>query len=264
MEASGTSGMKLLANGGLNLSILDGWWAEAYDPEVGWAIGKGEDYTDFEYQDRVESETLYHVLERDIVPLFYERDGDGVPRRWISRMKFSMAMLSPIFNTNRMVAQYAERFYLPSAKRHTELAADHAARAKTLMEWRWRVRGNWQQVRVERIHASLPKDLVVGGSIEVAAQVKLGSLTPQDVHVELYYGPMDPARALPAAARNPMTADGNQGDVYTYKGRLTCSDSGLCGFTVRVLPWHPDAVLPYEVPLIAWADAAVEQAQMNR
>jgi starch phosphorylase len=264
MEASGTSGMKLLANGGLNLSILDGWWAEAYDPEVGWAIGKGEDYTDFEYQDRVESETLYHVLEHDIVPLFYERDGDGLPRRWISRMKFSMAMLSPIFNTNRMVAQYAERFYLPSAKRHTELAADHAARAKTLMEWRWRVRGNWQQVKVERIHAAVPKDLVVGGSIEVTAQVKLGSLTPQDVRVELYYGPMDPSRGLPAPARNAMAVDGIQGDVYTYKGRLSCSDSGLCGFTVRVLPWHPDAVLPYEVPLIAWADAAVEQAQMNR
>jgi starch phosphorylase len=132
------------------------------------------------------------------------------------------------------------------------------------MEWRWRVRGNWQQVKVERIHAAVPKDLVVGGSIEVTAQVKLGSLTPQDVRVELYYGPMDPSRGLPAPAKNPMAADGNQGDVYAYKGRVSCSDSGLCGFTVRVLPWHPDAVLPYEVPLIAWADAAVEQAQMNR
>jgi starch phosphorylase len=261
MEASGTSGMKLLANGGLNFSILDGWWAEAYDPEVGWAIGKGEDYTDFEYQDRVESETLYHVLENDIVPLFYERDGEGVPRRWISRMKFSMAMLSPIFNTNRMVAQYAERFYLPSAKRHAGLAADHAARARALMEWRWRVRGSWPQVKVERIHAAIPANLVVGASLDVTAEVKLGALSPQDVRVELYYGQMDPTGGVPTACKSQMTAAGSQADVYTYTGSVTCGDSGLCGFTVRVLPWHPDAVVPYEVPLIAWADAAVEQAR---
>jgi starch phosphorylase len=172
-----------------------------------------------------------------------------------------MATLSPIFNTNRMVAQYAERFYLPSAKRHAELTANHAARAKALMEWRWRVRGSWPQVRVERIHTVVPKDLMVGGSLDVTAEVKLGALSPQDVRVELYYGQMDPTGGVPTAGKNPMTAGGNQGDVYTYTGRVTCGDSGLCGFTVRVLPWHPDALLPYEVPLIAWADAAVEQAR---
>jgi len=129
------------------------------------------------------------------------------------------------------------------------------------MEWRWRVRGSWPQVRVERVHAAIPKDLVVGGSLEVTAEVKLGALSPQDVRVELYYGPMDPAGGVPAASRSAMTAAGNQGDVYTYQGRVACGDSGLCGFTVRVQPWHPDAVVPYEVPLIAWADAAVEQAR---
>jgi len=263
MEASGTSGMKLLANGGLNCSILDGWWAEAYDQEVGWAIGKGEEYTDFDYQDRVESEMLYHVLENDVVPLFYERDSEDVPRRWIARMKFSMAMLSPLFNTNRMVAQYAERFYLPSAKRHTELAAEHAARARGLMEWRWRVRGNWPQVNVQRILPAMPKDLAVGGSMEVTAEVKLGALTPSDVHVELYYGHMDPAGGIPIANKTLMDPDGNRGDVYTYTGRVACADSGQCGFTVRVLPWHADAVLPYEVPLIAWADTAVDRARQE-
>ena len=261
MEASGTSGMKLLANGGLNFSILDGWWNEAYDPEVGWAIGKGEDYTDFEYQDRIEADMLYHVLESDIVPLFYERDAEDLPRRWISRMKFSMAMLTPIFNTNRMVAQYAERFYLPSAKRHCELAAGHAARAKALMEWRWRVRGSWQQIKVERIHAAVPKELKVGASLDVTADVKLGGLTPDDVRVELYYGQMDPAGSLPTASKASMTAGRRQGDVCTFNGRVACGDSGMCGFTVRVLPYHPDAVIPYEVPLIAWADAAVDQAR---
>ena len=176
-------------------------------------------------------------------------------------MKFSMAMLTPIFNTNRMVAQYAERFYLPSAKRHCELAADHAARAKALMEWRWRVRGSWQQIKVERIHASVPKELKVGASLDVTADVKLGGLTPDDVRVELYYGQMDPAGSLPTASKASMTAGRRQGDVCTFNGRVACGDSGMCGFTVRVLPYHPDAVIPYEVPLIAWADAAVEQAR---
>ncbi len=113
-EASGTSGMKLLANGGLNLSILDGWWDEAYDREVGWAIGHGEEYSNPEYQDQVESEALYHILENDVVPLFYDRDTAGIPRGWLAKMKASMKRLSPIFSTNRMVAEYAERFYLPA------------------------------------------------------------------------------------------------------------------------------------------------------
>ena len=113
-EASGTSGMKLLANGGLNLSILDGWWDEAYDREVGWAIGNGEEYSNPEYQDQVESEALYHILENDVVPLFYDRDAAGIPRGWLAKMKASMKRLSPIFSTNRMVAEYAERFYLPA------------------------------------------------------------------------------------------------------------------------------------------------------
>ena len=118
-EASGTSGMKLLPNGGLNLSVLDGWWAEAYDREVGWAIGHGEDYDNDEYQDAVESEALYNLLEKDVTLLFYDRDEENLPRRWIAKMKNSMKRLSPIFSTNRMVREYVERFYMPAAKRYS-------------------------------------------------------------------------------------------------------------------------------------------------
>ena len=117
LEASGTSGMKVGANGGLNLSILDGWWDEGYDPARGWAIGTGEEYDDRKHQDNVESQSLYDILESELVPLFYERGTDGLPRRWIAKMKASMRELCPAFNTNRMVREYAERFYVPALER---------------------------------------------------------------------------------------------------------------------------------------------------
>ncbi len=258
-EASGTSGMKLLANGGLNFSILDGWWAEAYDPEVGWAIGKGEEYTDFEYQDRVESESLYNTLESEIVPLFYDRDSDGVPRRWLNRVKFSMAILTPIFNTSRMVAQYTDRFYFPSAKRHAELSADGAKRAQALVEWRRRVRDAWAQVSVPLVRSSMSDRLTVGATAEVTAEVRLGALTPQDVRVELYYGPLDANGAVSIAHNSLMSVRETRPDVVVYSGRVECRESGLNGFSVRVLPWHPDAVLPYELPAIAWANGTVDR-----
>src|SRR5213078_1669379 len=125
LEASGTSGMKICGNGGLNLSILDGWWVEGYDGDNGWAIGAGEEYTDLAYQDEVESRALLDLIERDIVPMFYTRGSDGLPREWIRRMKRSIATLVPVFNTNRMVEEYTERCYLPSHRRAVKLGADH-------------------------------------------------------------------------------------------------------------------------------------------
>ena len=149
-EASGTSGMKLLANGGLNLSILDGWWDEAYDREVGWAIGSGEEYDNQEYQDQVESEALYHILENDVVPLFYDRDAAGIPRGWLAKMKASMKRLSPVFSTNRMVAEYAERFYFPAANRLIRLAGDKG-RVRSLMEWRERLHAHGSEVKITQV-----------------------------------------------------------------------------------------------------------------
>src|SRR5579871_787088 len=151
MEASGTSGMKILANGGLNVSIPDGWWAEGYKPSTGWSIGRGEDYADPNYQDRVEAMALYDILEKEVVPLFYDRSTEGIPRAWVSRIKNSMHTLCPVFNTHRMVAEYAERFYLPATTRYQNLAADNLTHARALVNWKQRMHAQWPQVRIEQV-----------------------------------------------------------------------------------------------------------------
>src|SRR5262249_46462702 len=136
LEASGTSGMKGSANGGLNLSVLDGWWVEGYQGDNGFAIGAGEEYTDLTYQDDVESRSIYDMLEQEIVPLFYTRSSDGLPRGWLRTMKRSMATLNPVFNTGRMVAEYTTEAYYPSAQRYHRLTAEGLRKAAELAHWR--------------------------------------------------------------------------------------------------------------------------------
>src|SRR5439155_2023782 len=136
LEASGTSGMKVSCNGGLNLSILDGWWDEGHAQDNGWAIGAGEEYTDLTYQDDVESRAIYDLLEQEIVPLFYTRTSDGLPRGWLKAMKRTMTSLCPVFNTGRMVAEYVNTCYVPSAQRSKELTADNLSKSQQLAQWR--------------------------------------------------------------------------------------------------------------------------------
>lgn len=253
-EASGTSGMKLLANGGLNLSILDGWWDEAYTPEVGWAIGHGENYTDAEAQDQIESEALYNLLEHEVVPLFYQRDSADVPRGWVSRMKSSMSRLSPVFCTNRMVAEYAERFYLPAHRRHQRLAEDGAARVKPLVEWRRRVLEFGRQVRVVNVDSSVMQETQVGAEVKVTVRVQLAALASSDVRVQIYYGAVDADGNIPQGQAVEMDHQGQIGGDHLYTGRFECRDSGSSGFSVRVVPFQEDAIVPYEMPWVQWAE----------
>jgi starch phosphorylase len=155
-EASGTSGMKTIYNGGLNVSTLDGWWAEGYDPSLGWEIGKGEEYPEnqWEMQTKIEAEALYHLLESDIVPLFYERSRDGLPREWIGRIKNSIRKLAPFFNTTRMVIEYAEQYYMPAHERYERLTSPDLGRGVAYANWRQKVYGVWPQVKVMRVETS--------------------------------------------------------------------------------------------------------------
>ena len=255
MEASGTSGMKVVCNGGLNLSILDGWWCEAYeiDPNAGWAIGKGEEYDDLNLQDEVEANALYNLLEHEVIPLFYNRSEDGLPRRWIEKMKTSISKLTPEFNTNRMVQEYLERFYLTAAENCLDLVKDDFAKTKELALWIKKVRGEWQSVKIEDVTADTSHDYVVGSEMAVSAKVRLGSLTPEDVSVEVYYGSLDQRREISKADTVVLQPKGNSSDESClFKGFVPCMHSGQHGFNVRVLPKHEHLVQPYNLGLILW------------
>ncbi|MGE5352150.1 MAG: alpha-glucan family phosphorylase [Acidobacteriota bacterium] len=256
LEASGTSGMKVIANGGLNFSILDGWWDEGYDPEVGWKIGNGEEYLDVDYQNEVESRELYDTLETEIVPTFYNRSSDKLPRLWIAKMKASMKKLGPVFNTNRMVEQYFVKFYNRAFENRKALMKNNCQQVKTLTEWKKKVRDNWNQVKfVSLVSEGTSTDVKVGTEFFVRAEINLGGLTPEDVEVQIYFGSVD--RQNIAHANSFVTMQSEKGkarnNVYTYRGAIVCQQSGQFGFTARVLPKHPLLNSSFDMGLIAWA-----------
>ncbi|MCS6852206.1 MAG: glycosyltransferase family 1 protein [Gemmataceae bacterium] len=255
LEASGTSGMKVCCNGGINLSILDGWWVEAYalDSGCGWAIGAGEEYTDLHYQDDVESRAIYDLLEQEIVPLFYTRSSDGIPRGWLRVMKRSIGTNCPVFNTNRMVQEYTEKCYRPSAERYNLLAADNLAKARELAAWRRRLVQGWSQVRVEHVDANGADPMHVGSELEVTARVNIGPFRPDEVEVQLFHGAVDSFGDIPQPQAIPMSHNGDhEGSTWLYSGRIPCRASGQHGYAVRVLPKHPALANPFEPGLVCW------------
>jgi len=253
LEASGTSGMKVTANGGLNLSILDGWWDEAYQTDAGWAIGQAEHYDDNEYQNRVESQAIYHLLENEIAPLFYERNAEALPVKWIEMMKNSMIKLAPVFNTHRMVREYFQHFYVPTSERYVKMSGNQFERAKRLSQWRQNIYHHWKEVRIIGAEADSQTYLTVGAKLKVTARVHLGKLDPKFIRVDAYNGPLDRSDNITHGYGTLLAwkeAAGN--GVHIYEGDVFCRESGRHGFTIRVLPTHEDLPKPVGFFEILW------------
>ncbi len=253
-EACGTSGMKAVFNGVLNLSVLDGWWAEAFHPGVGWAIGTAEERGDGEEQDRLDAGALYEVLEQEVVPLFYTRGADNVPRGWIAMMKTAMQELCPMFNTNRMVHDYLSKAYLPAQIRRAVLARDGYQGARTLAAWRKAVRAAWPGVAILGVDADVPKELRVGASFAVRCRLSASGLSPEDLAVQVVLGPLDEHYQLVGGEAIPMQFHQRCDDgSLLFLAEVRCSASGRQGFTVRVEPHHELLAHPHGTGLIRWA-----------
>jgi len=253
LEACGTSGMKALANGSLNLSVLDGWWDEGYHRDFGWAIGHGEVYQDHKAQDDIESRDLYNLLEEEIVPLFYQRGLDGIPRGWVEKMRAGLQRLVPIFNSHRMVQEYVSLYYLPCSERFNTLCHDKFAGAKDLASWVRKLMTDWQEISVEEVSSGESLEMPSGKELEVVAKIGLGSLTPEDITVEAYYGRLDQNGDFAERDTVPLQAEDSADGLCMFRGQIPCQKTGRFGYTVRITPSKEKLENPFAMGLVTWA-----------
>ncbi len=251
-EASGTSGMKVVPNGGLNCSILDGWWDEGFESGLGWAIGDRSEVSDEGHQDWLDSRSLYHLLENEIAPTFYHRVENGIPHGWLGMVKRSFMKLGPHFSNGRMVKEYAELYYMPSSRAYLHLAEGDLSNAWNVLRWRDRIQDNWKQVRVADVKDTSTQANPIGKEIHIRALVELGTLTPDEVRVEAVVGKIGPNRELTNFRVTNLGVSGKDGERFVYEGAVTCDLPGHQGYTVRVVPYNQDISVPSELNLVAW------------
>jgi starch phosphorylase len=241
-EASGTSGMKVLANGGINLSELDGWWAEAYTPEVGWALGDGQEHGDDPGWDAAEADALYNLLEQQVIPEFYTRDANGIPTAWVNRIRESMARLTPQYSANRTVREYTEQHYLPAAKDYRQRVADNGTTARQIVDWRQMLEERWGSV-----HFGAVKVDTTGGQHLFDVELDLGSLTPDALRVELYAD----SQSDGPPERHPLRAGDRRDDRYSYHVCIPATRPAV-DYTARAITDHSSLAVPLEESRILW------------
>ena len=243
-EACGTSGMKVLVNGGLNLSELDGWWAEAYTPDVGWALGDGHEHGDDPAWDAAEAEQMYALLEQQVIPEFYNRNEAGIPAGWIDRMRESMARLTPAFSATRCVREYTEKHYVPLAAAYLRRSSNSHRTAESLLHWRHQLSDRWSRLRFGAVQVATE-----GEEHRFQVQVYLEEMDPDAIQVELYadaLGASEPVRHVMARGK-PLVGE----DALRYSAAVP-ANRPASDFTPRAIPCHPDAFIPLEAAQILW------------
>ena len=257
LEASGTSGMKVIANGGINLSILDGWWCEGYKGDNGWAIGAGEEYEDHALQDEIESRLLYELLENQVVPTFYTTGSHNIPFGWVEMIRNSIKSNSPIFNTNRMVEEYANQAYIPNIMMWQILSKNGWQELKDLVNWKHKVMEHWNKVKIVDLQVLSEGSPQVGDRLPIRVTIDIGSLKPEEIRVEAYLGRLDEegriTQGTPLSLFLTKESNGNQ---HVFQSKLLCLSSGKIGFTIRCYPYRKGLSNLFDLGLLTWWESS--------